>query len=166
MSRQLRFDTPAELATKMIAKLSQDELNVTTRALIIHIKAKIPVKQIEQAVAASNTKAESTSRKPQTRKKEVSPSSASPARKPEISKPPASTDKMWLYQAKNGWTLANIGTMHISKVTERLEKYYGCKILATKEGKINFLPTRPTTIDALLAKGLVIYRPEMNKIAA
>jgi hypothetical protein len=73
---------------------------------------------------------------------------------------------MWLYQAKNGWTLANIGTMHISKVTERLQKYYGCKILATKEGKINFLPTRPTTIDALLAKGLVIYRPEMNKIAA
>ena len=143
MSRQLRFDTPAELATKMIAKLSQDELNVTTRALIVHINSKIPVKQIAQAVAASNTKAESTSRKPQ-----------------------ASTDKMWLYQAKNGWTLTNIGTMHISKVTERLEKYYGCKILATKEGKINFLPTRPTTIDALLAKGLVIYRPEMNKIAA
>ena len=158
MSRQLRFDTPAELATKMIAKLSQDELNVTTRALIVHINAKIPVKQIEQAVAASNTKAESTSRKPEV--------SASPARKPEISKPPASTDKMWLYQAKNGWTLTNIGTMHISKVTERLEKYYGCKILATKDDKINFLPTRPTTIDALLAKGLVIYRPEMNKIAA
>ena len=163
MSRQLRFDTPAELATKMIAKLSQDELNVTTRALIVHINSKIPVKQLEQTVAASNTKAESTSRKTQTRKTEVS---ASPSRKPEISKPPASTDKMWLYQAKNGWTLANIGTMHISKVTERLEKYYGCKILATKEGKINFLPTRPTTIDALLAKGLVIYRPEMNKIAA
>jgi len=60
MSRQLRFDTPAELATKMIAKLSQDELNVTTRALIVHINSKIPVKQIEQAVAASNTKAEST----------------------------------------------------------------------------------------------------------
>jgi hypothetical protein len=163
MSRQLRFDTPAELATKMIAKLSQDELNVTTRALIVHINAQIPVKQISQAVAASNTKAESTSRKPQTRKPVVS---ASPARKPEISKPPASTDKMWLYQAKNGWTLTNIGTMHISKVTERLEKYYGCKILATKDDKINFLPTRPTTIDALLAKGLVIYRPEMNKIAA
>lgn len=163
MSRQLRFDTPAELATKMIAKLSQDELNVTTRALIIHIKAQIPDKQIAQAVATSNTKAESTSRKPQTRKTEVS---ASPARKPEISKPAASTDKMWLYQAKNGWTLTNIGTMHISKVTERLQKYYGCKILATKEGKINFLPTRPTTIDALLAKGLVIYRPEMNKVAA
>ena len=163
MSRQLRFDTPAELAAKMIDKLSQDELNVTTRALIVHINSKIPVKQIEQAVAASNTKAESTSRKPQTRKTEVS---ASPARKPEISKPPASTDKMWLYQAKNGWTLTNIGTMHISKVTERLEKYYGCKILATKDDKINFQPTRPTTIDALLAKGLVIYRPEMNKIAA
>ena len=153
MSRQLRFDTPAELATKMIAKLSQDELNVTTRTLIVHINAQIPVKQIEQAVAASNTKADSTSRKPQTRK-------------PEISKPQASTDKMWLYQVKNGWTLANISTMHISKVTERLQKYYGCKILATKEGKINFLPTKPTTIDALLAKGLVIYRPEMNKIAA
>ena len=166
MSRQLRFDTPAELATKMIAKLSKDELNVTTRALIVHINAQIPVKQIAQAVAASNTKAESTSRKPQTRKPEVIASSASPARKPEISKPPASTDKMWLYQAKNGWTLTNIGTMHISKVTERLEKYYGCKILATKDDKINFLPTRPTTIDALLAKGLVIYRPEMNKIAA
>ncbi|MEI6332805.1 MAG: hypothetical protein WCP16_26470 [Pseudanabaena sp. ELA645] len=163
MSRQLRFDTPAELATKMIAKLSQDELNVTTRALIVHINSKIPVKQLEQTVAASNTKAESTSRKTQTRKTEVS---ASPSRKPEISKPPASTDKMWLYQAKNGWTLTNIGTMHISKVTERLEKYYGCKILATKDDKINFLPTRPTTIDALLAKGLVIYRPEMNKIAA
>ena len=158
MSRQLRFDTPAELATKMIAKLSQDELNVTTRALIVHINAQIPVKQIEQAVAASNTKAESTSRKPEV--------SASPVRKPEISKPPVSTDKMWLYQAKNGWTLANISTVHISKVTERLQKYYGCKILATKEGKINFLPTKPTTIDALLAKGLVIYRPEMNKIAA
>ena len=148
MSRQLRFDTPAELATKMIAKLSQDELNVTTRALIVHINAQIPVKQIEQAVAASNTKAESTSRKP------------------EISKPPASTDKMWLYQAKNGWTLANIGMMQISKVTERLQKHYGCKILATKDSKINFVPTKPTTIDALLAKGLVIYRPEMNKIAA
>lgn len=163
MSRQLRFDTPAELATKMIAKLSQDELNVTTRALIVHIKVQIPVKQIEQAVAASNTKADSTSRKPQTRKTEVS---ASPARKPEISKPQASTDKMWLYQAKNGWTLANIGTMQISKVTERLQKHYGCKILATKDSKINFLPTKPTTIDALLAKGLVIHRPEMNKIAA
>ena len=163
MSRQLRFDTPAELATKMITKLSQDELNVTTRALIVHINSKIPVKQIEQAVAASNTKAESTSRKPQTRKPEVN---ASPVRKPEISKPPASTDKMWLYQAKNGWTLTNIGTMHISKVTERLEKYYGCKILATKDDKIDFLPTKPTTIDALLAKGLVIHRPEMNKIAA
>jgi hypothetical protein len=45
MSRQLRFDTPAELATKMIAKLSQDELNVTTRALIVHINDQIPVKQ-------------------------------------------------------------------------------------------------------------------------
>jgi len=112
--------------------------------------------RIEQAVTASNTKAESISRKPE----------VSTSRKPEISKPPASTDKMWLYQAKNGWTLANIGTMHISKVTERLQKYYGCKILATKDDKINFLPTRPTTIDALLAKGLVIYRPEMNKIAA
>ena len=41
MSRQLRFDTPAELGTKMIAKLSQDELNVTTRALIVHINAQI-----------------------------------------------------------------------------------------------------------------------------
>lgn len=163
MSRQLRFDTPEELADKMIAKLSREELNVTTRALIVHINAQIPVKQIEQAVAASNTKADSTSRKPQTRKPEVS---ASPARKPEISKPPASTDKMWLYQAKNGWTLTNIGMMHISKVTERLQKYYGCKILATKDDKINFLPTRPTTIEALLAKGLVIYCPEMNKIAA
>ena len=163
MSRQLRFDTPAELATKMIAKLSQDELNVTTRALIVHINAQIPVKQIEQAVAASNTKADSTSRKPQTRKTEVS---ASPARKPEISKPQASTDKMWLYQVKNGWTLANISTMQISKVTERLQKHYGCKILATKDSKINFVPTNPTTIDALLAKGLVIHRPEMNKIAA
>ena len=163
MSRQLRFDTPAELATKMIAKLSQDELNVTTKALIVHINAQIPVKQIEQAVAASNTKADSTSRKPQTRKPEVS---ASPARKPEISKPQASTDKMWLYQAKNGWTLANIGMMQISKVTERLQKHYGCKILATKDNKINFVPTNPTTIDALLAKGLVIHRPEMNKIAA
>jgi hypothetical protein len=163
MSRQLRFDTPAELATKMIAKLSQDELNVTTRALIVHINSKIPVKQIAQAVAASNTKAESTSLKPKARKPEVS---TSPVRKPQAINPPASTDKMWLYQAKNGWTLTNIGTMHISKVTERLQKYYGCKILATKEGKINFLPTRPTTIDALLAKGLVIYRPEMNKIAA
>ena len=163
MSRQLRFDTPAELATKMIAKLSQDELNVTTKALIVHIKAQIPVKQIEQAVAASNTKADSTSRKPQTRKPEVS---ASPARKQEISKPQASTDKMWLYQAKNGWTLANIGMMQISKVTERLQKHYGCKILATKDNKINFVPTNPTTIDALLAKGLVIHRPEMNKIAA
>ena len=163
MSRQLRFDTPAELATKMIAKLSQDELNVTTKALIVHINAQIPVKQIEQVVAASNTKTDSTSRKPQTRKPEVS---ASPARKPEISKPQASTDKMWLYQAKNGWTLANISTMQISKVTERLQKYYGCEILATKDDKINFLPTKPTTIDALLAKGLVIHRPEMNKIAA
>ena len=163
MSRQLRFDTPAELATKMIAKLSQDELNVTTKALIVHINAQIPVKQIEQVVAASNTKADSTSRKPQTRKPEVS---ASPARKQEISKPQASTDKMWLYQAKNGWTLANIGMMQISKVTERLQKHYGCKILATKDNKINFVPTNPTTIDALLAKGLVIHRPEMNKIAA
>ena len=163
MSRQLRFDTPAELAAKMIDKFSQEELHVTTRALIIHINEQIPVKQLEKAVVASNTKADSTSRKPQTRKTEVS---ASPARKPEISKPQASTDKMWLYQAKNGWTLANISTMQISKVTERLQKHYGCKILATKYSKINFVPTKPTTIDALLAKGLVIYRPEMNKIAA
>ena len=153
MSRQLRFDTLAELAAKMIDKLSQEELHVTTRALIIHINEQIPVKQLEKAVVASNAKTESTSRKPQ-------------ARKPEVSKSQASTDKMWLYQAKNGWTLANIGTMHISKVTERLQKHYGCEILATKDDKINFLPTMPTTIDALLAKGLVIYRPEMNKIAA
>jgi hypothetical protein len=55
------------------------------------------VKQIEQA-AASNTKAESTTavnHKPVNQ--EVS---ASPARKPEISKPQASTDKMWLYQQR------------------------------------------------------------------
>ena len=43
MSRQLRFDTPEELANKIIDKLSQAELHVTTRALIVHINAKIPV---------------------------------------------------------------------------------------------------------------------------
>ena len=147
MARQLRFDNADELATKMIAKMNHQELCTTTRALVLHINEQIPVKQLEKAVAASNTKVEATSRK-------------SKVRKPEVS-----TDKMWLYQAKKGWALANIN-LPIEKVIQRLQNHYGCKILATKEGKINFLPSKPTTIDELQKNGFVVYRQDLNKKAA
>jgi hypothetical protein len=146
MARQLRFDTPEELADKIIDKLSQAELHVTTRALIVHINAQIPVKELEKTVAASNAVVE-TSRKPK-------------ARKPQVS-----TDKMWLYQAKKGWALANIN-LPIEKVIQRLQKHYGCKILAIKEGKINFLPSKPTTIDELQKNGFVVYRQDLNRKVA
>ena len=151
MARQLRFDTPEELADKIIDKLSQAELHVTTRALIVHINAQIPVQELEKTVAASNAVVE-TSRK-------------SKARKPEIIAPQASTDKMWLYRAKKGWGLTNL-TMPIERVAQRLQQHYGCEILATKEGKINFLPSNPTTIDELQNKGFVVYRQDLNKKAA
>ena len=146
MARQLRFDTPEELATKIIDKLNPEELHVTTRALIVHINEQIPVKELEKTVAASNAVVE-TVRK-------------SKARKPQVS-----TDKMWLYQAKKGWALANIN-LPIEKVIQRLQNHYGCKILATKEGKINFLPSKPTTIDELQKNGFVVYRQDLNKKAA
>lgn len=146
MARQLRFDTPEELADKIIDKLSREELHVTTRALIIHINEQIPVKDLENTVAASNAMV-GTSRKPQ-------------ARKPQVS-----TDKMWLYRAKRGWTLTNL-SMPIERVVQRLQQHYSCEILATKEGKINFLPSKPTTIDELQKKGLVVYRQDLNKKAA
>jgi hypothetical protein len=47
-----------------------------------------------------------------------------------------------------------------------LQNHYGCKILATKEGKINFLPSKPTTIDELQKNGFVVYRQDLNKKAA
>ncbi len=147
MSRQLRFDTPEELATKMIAKMNYQELCITTRVLVLHINQQIPVKQLEKTVATNNTKVEATSRKPK-------------ARKPQVS-----TDKMWLYQAKNGWALTNL-SMPIERVVQRLQQHYGCEILATKEGKINFLPSKPTTIDELQNKGFVVYRQDLNKKAA
>ena len=147
MARQLRFDTPEELADKIIDKLSQAELHVTTRALIVHINAQIPDKELEKTVAANNKAVVETSRKPK-------------ALKPQVS-----TDKMWLYQAKKGWALANIN-LPIEKVIQRLQKHYGCKILATKEGKINFLPSKPTTIDELQKNGFVVYRQDLNKKAA
>jgi hypothetical protein len=146
MARQLRFDTPEELANKIIDKLSQAELHVTTRALIVHINGQIPVKELEKTVAASNAVVEN-SRKPKARKSQVS------------------SDKMWLYQAKKGWALANIN-LPIEKVIQRLQNHYGCKILATKEGKINFLPSKPTTIDELQKNGFVVYRQDLNKKAA
>ncbi|NUN66686.1 hypothetical protein HCU40_18470 (plasmid) [Pseudanabaena biceps] len=146
MARQLRFDTPEELANKVIDKLSQAELHVTTRALIVHINGQIPVKELEKTVAASNAVVE-TSRKPK-------------ARKPQVS-----TDKMWLYQAKKGWALANIN-LPIEKVTQRLQNHYGCKILATKDGKINFLPSKPNTIDELQKNGFVVYRQDLNRKVA
>ena len=147
MARQLRFDTPEELADKIIDKLSQAELHVTTRALIVHINAQIPDKELEKTVAANNKAVVETSRKPK-------------ALKPQVS-----TDKIWLYQAKKGWALANIN-LPIEKVIQRLQKHYGCKILATKEGKINFLPSKPTTIDELQKNGFVVYRQDLNKKAA
>ncbi|MBD2190018.1 hypothetical protein [Pseudanabaena mucicola] len=147
MARQLRFDTPEELADKIIDKLSQEELNVTTRALIVHVHAQIPVKELEKRVAASNNAVVETSRQPK-------------ARKPQVS-----TDKMWLYQAKKGWALSNL-TMPVDRVVQRLQSHYGCKILATKEGKINFLPSKPTTIDELQKNGFVVYRQDLNKKAA
>ena len=156
MSRQLRFDTPEELADKIIDKLSQAELHVTTRALIVHINAQIPVKELEKTVAASHATV-ATSRKPKARKPE--------ARKPETIAPQASTDKMWLYRAKKGWGLTNL-TMPIERVALRLQQHYGCEILATKEGKINFLPSNPKTIDELQNKGFVVYRQDLNKKAA
>ena len=146
MSRQLRFDTPEELATKIIDKLSQEELHATTRALIIHVHEQIPVKELEEIVVASNAVVE-TSHKPK-------------SRKPQVSR-----DKMWLYQAKKGWALTNL-SMPIEKVSQRLQTHYGCKILATKEGKINFLPSKPTTIDELQKNGFVVYRQDLNRKVA
>jgi hypothetical protein len=146
MARQLRFDTPEELSDKIIDKLSQAELHVTTRALVLHINAQIPVKELEKTVAASNAVVETI-------------------RKPKARKPEASTDKMWLYQARKGWALANIN-LPIEKVTQRVQQHYGCKILATKDGKINFLPSKPTTIDELQKNGFVVYRQDLNKKAA
>jgi hypothetical protein len=139
MASQIRFDTPVDLANKMIAKLGKQELAETTRELVLHINAQIPLKQLQKAVAASVE-----------------------AAKPTLT---ATVDKMWLYQARKGWAIANINTQ-IDKVADRLQKHYGCKILATKDGKINFLPPKPTTIDALLKKGTVIYRPDLNKNVA
>jgi hypothetical protein len=146
MARQLRFDTPEELAAKIIDKLSQAELQTTTRALIVHIHAQIPVKELEKMVAASNAVVE-TNPKPQSRNSQ------------------ASTDKMWLYQAKKGWALSNL-SMPVERVVQRLQNHYGCKILATKEGKINFLPSKPTTIDELQKNGSIVYRQDLNKKAA
>jgi len=142
MASQIRFDTPVDLANKMIAKLGKQELVETTRELILYINAQIPVKQLEKTVAAINTKVAAT--------------------KQTLA---VAADKMWLYQARKGWAIANINTQ-IDKVADRLQKHYGCKILATKDGKINFLPPQPTTIDALLKKGTVIYRPDLNKNVA
>jgi hypothetical protein len=141
MASQIRFDTPVDLANKMIAKLGKQELVETTRELVLHINAQIPVKQLEKAVAATVE-----------------------AAKPTLVVTPDKM-KMWLYQARKGWAIANINTQ-IDKVADRLQKHYGCKILATKDGKINFLPPKPTTIDALLKKGTVIYRPDLNKNVA
>ena len=141
MARQLRFDTPEELANKIIDKLSQAELHLTTRALIVHINEQIPVKELEKTVAASNAVVAS-SRKPQ-----------------------ASTDKMWLYQAKKGWALSNLA-IPVERVVQRLQNHYGCKILATRDGKINFLPSKPTTIDELQKNGFVVYRQDLNRKAA
>ena len=146
MTSQIRFNNADDLATKMIAKLNHQELCTTTRALVLHINAQIPAKQVEKP-AASNAKVAATSRKPE-------------VRKPEIS-----SDKMWLYQARKGWALANIN-QPMEKVVQRLQNHYGCKILATKDGKINFLPSKPTTIDELQKKGLVVYRQDLNKKAA
>lgn len=146
MARQLRFDTSEELATKIIDKLSQAELRVTTRALIIHINDQIPVKVLEKTLAASEAVVE-TNHKPQ-------------ARKPQVS-----TDKMWLYRAKKGWALSNL-TMPVERVLQRLQNHYGCKILATREGKINFLPSKPNTIDELQKNGFVVYRQDLNRQAA
>jgi hypothetical protein len=147
MARQLRFDTPEELATKIIDKLSQEELHVTTRALIVHVHAQIPVKELEKTVAASNNAVVET------------------VRKPKVRQPQASPDKMWLYQAKKGWALSNL-SLPVERVVQRLQNHYGCKILATKEGKINFLPSKPTTIDELQKNGFVVYRQDLNKKAA
>ena len=146
MSRQLRFDTPEELATKIIDKLSQEELHATTRALIVHVHAQIPVKELEKTLAESDAVGE-TNHKPKVRKPQVSP------------------DKMWLYQAKKGWALSNL-TMPVDRVIQRLQNHYGCKILATREGKINFLPSKPTTIDELQKNGFVVYRQDLNRKAA
>jgi hypothetical protein len=146
MANQIRYNNPVDLANKMIAKLDKQELTATTRELVLHINAQVPVKQLEQAIAASNTQV-----------------AASP--KPKSRKPEASTEKMWLYRAKKGWALANLN-MPIDRVVERLQKHYDCKILATKDGKINFLPSKPTTIDELQKKGFVVYRQDLNKAAA
>ena len=146
MTSQIRFNNADDLATKMIAKLNHQELCTTTRALVLHINAQIPAKQVEKT-AASNAKVAATSRKPEVRKSEVS------------------SDKMWLYRAKRGWALTNL-CMPIERVAQRLQQHYGCKILATKEGKINFLPSKPTTIEELQKKGLVEYRQDLNRKAA
>ncbi len=147
MVSQIRFAGAKDLANKMIAKLDKQELQETTRELILHINAQIPVKQLEKAIAASNSTVAAASPKPKPRK------------------PEASTEKMWLYRAKKGWALANLN-MPIDRVVERLQQHYECKILATKDGKINFLPSKPTTIDELQKKGVVVYRQDLNKAAA
>ena len=146
MARQLRFDTPEELADKIIDKLSQEELHATTRALIVHVHAQIPVKELEKTLAESDAVVETN-------------------HKPKVRKPQVSTDKMWLYQAKKGWALSNL-TMPVDRVIQRLQNHYGCKILATREGKINFLPSKPTTIDELQKNGFVVYRQDLNRKAA
>ncbi len=73
---------------------------------------------------------------------------------------------MW---AKTGWALdVRKAGQRVQNAAKRLEEVYKCEIIGikTNEGKINFVPTNSNTINTLVEKGMVVYRPELNKRAA
>lgn len=141
MASQLRFNTAEELANNIIAKLNQEELSSVVTKLEEYIHS---VK--EKEVLTVDVKSELV-----TTKSEVS------------------QDKMWLYTAKTGWALdVRKAGQRVQNAAKRLEEVYKCEIIGIKttEGKINFVPTNSNTINELVEKGLVVYRPELNKRTA
>jgi len=143
MASQIRYNSIEELANSIIAKkLNQKELSIITKAL-----------QHQSSVDTETVTTVDVETEMVTTKSE------------------ASQDKMWLYAAKRGWALdvRQSGTV-VQNAAKRLEKVYKCEIIGIKnnnnEGKINFVTTNSNTIMALVEKGLVVYRPELNKRAA
>jgi 3'-phosphoadenosine 5'-phosphosulfate sulfotransferase len=137
MAKQLRYDSPQDLAEKIIEKLTREELRATTKTLILYVNATLPQVQESPKLVKKNEK---------------------PSQEPEA--------KMWLYKARKGWVLANINNIPMDKAVSRLQAHYGCEILATKPEKVNFLPASPSTIDDLLSTGKFVYREDLNKKAA
>jgi len=136
MATQIRFNTPTDLANSIIAKLNEEELSMLRQALMAQ---QVNVNEtVDVETETVTTKSE------------------------------ASQDKMWLYAAKRGWALdVRKSGMVVQNAAKRLEKEYKCEIIGIKnkdnEGKINFVPTNSNTIMALVEKGVVVYRPELNK---